>query len=194
MPDPDARIEVEDTRVLEAFRNPTRVRLLRLLRDSYTVKGLAQRLDVPPTRLYHHVNLLDEVGLVEVVETRKVGAMIERVYQRSAGNFTLSERLVSSADDVAELASLGAAIVVDPARVDAEIGLTQHFKQIRDGQPTEFIGDLLREVACLTPEQVEVVREKLAELTELITTMDTETEGGADYGFTFVFFPIGAAR
>ena len=73
MPDPDARIEVEDTRVLEAFRNPTRVRLLRLLRDPYTVKGLAQRLDVPPTRLYHHVNVLEEVGLIEVVETRPAG-------------------------------------------------------------------------------------------------------------------------
>jgi len=44
-----------------------------------TARDLAQNLDVPVTRLYYHLNLLLEVGVIEVVETRKSGAMLQRL-------------------------------------------------------------------------------------------------------------------
>jgi len=190
MIDPNAVLEIEDPRVLEAFRNPMRVRLLRLLKDPLSVKELAALLEVPTTRLYHHVNLLLDVGVIEPVETRKVGAMIEKVYQRNAGNFRPGLRLLDQGLDPLELASLGVSVVLDPARLDAESALSAHFAKLRAGAdggiPT---GDLAREVVSLAPDKIEVVRERIAELLTFIAQLDTRNEG-TEYAFTFAFFPV----
>ena len=87
---------VEDIEVFEVLNNPLRLRILRLMMQPITVREIAEGLDVPATRLYYHVNLLEEAGIVSVVDTRKAGAMLQKVYLAKARGFKPSPALVRS--------------------------------------------------------------------------------------------------
>ena len=69
---------IDDVATLKAMADPTRAAILELLTEPRSVTELARTLDVPRTRLYHHVELLREKGLVEQVDERRVGALTER--------------------------------------------------------------------------------------------------------------------
>jgi DNA-binding transcriptional ArsR family regulator len=73
-------LEIDDIEVFEVLNNPVRVRILRQLMEPKSVKGVAESLNMPPTRLYYHFNLMEEAGIIFVVETRKAGAMMQRLY------------------------------------------------------------------------------------------------------------------
>ena len=98
--------ELERVEPLGNFGNATRGLLVRHLREPHTVAELAELLDVPVTRLYHHVKRLEHDGLIRTVATRRVGVVTERRYQTVARRFTVSRDLVANADG----ATLGRAI------------------------------------------------------------------------------------
>src|SRR5688500_12780964 len=75
---PHSLERLEQVRVLA---HPLRFRLLELFAETpRTPKQAAERLGVPPTRLYHHVAALERVGLVRVKETRKNRGAVEKHY------------------------------------------------------------------------------------------------------------------
>jgi len=70
---------------LKALGDPLRQLILDLvLERSMTVTELAERVQRPRGSVAHHVDLLLEVGLLQVTRTRKVRAMDERFYGRTA--------------------------------------------------------------------------------------------------------------
>ena len=69
----------------KAFAHPLRQDLLARLDQPRSVTALASELGVSPARLYHHVKVLEEVGLIEVAGTRRVRSNDERLYARVAG-------------------------------------------------------------------------------------------------------------
>jgi DNA-binding transcriptional ArsR family regulator len=190
MPRTDEVFEIEDVRIFEVLNSPVRLRILRCLEEPRSVKDIATRLGVPPTRLYYHVNMLADAGIVEVVETRKVGAMVEKLYLRKAGNFRPSPRLVEQGHDPADLARIGASLVLDGARVDTETALRSHFeRQVRGEGPDELKGTLGRTIAYLEPEDIRRVEEALGRLGDLLAELDRK-EGGTEFGLTYAFFPV----
>lgn len=72
--------EFDDLATMDALENPIRLKLLDAFRRPATAKEAADALDVPVTRLYHHINQMLEHGLLLVVEERPKGAMTERVF------------------------------------------------------------------------------------------------------------------
>jgi hypothetical protein len=72
-------------------------------------------MDVPVTRLYHHVNKLESAGLLRVVATRRVGAVIERRYQGTARSFRLAPHLYTELDGRELATAMGA--VFDVAKL-----------------------------------------------------------------------------
>ena len=191
MSGPGEIFEIEDIRTFEVLNSPIRLRILRNLEKPRAVKEVASRLGVPPTRLYYHVNMLNDVGIIEVAETRKVGAMIEKLYRRKADSFRPSPRLVEQGHDPADLARIGAAVVLDGARVDTEIGLRRHFERLIRGEATigDLEGALGRTIAYLEPEGVARVEEALDRLIDLLEELDRQ-EVGREYGLSFAFFPV----
>lgn len=70
---------------LKALGDPLRHLILDLvLERSMSVTELAERVRRPKGTVAHHVDLLHEVGLLQVTRTRKVRAMEERFYGRTA--------------------------------------------------------------------------------------------------------------
>ncbi len=176
--------EIDDVRVLEALNNPTRLRILYQLMESSTVRELAQRLEVPVTRLYYHLNLMQELGVLEVVETRKRGALLERVYRTVATNFVPAQDLVEKAEDKDRVISAGVGVVLDGARLDAVAGLLGHFERPGD-EPTGTLG------RCVVPMSEENALKFAARIGEMVEEMKLlEDKDGEEYAFSFVFFPM----
>jgi len=85
---------------LRALGDPLRLRLIETLaqRDA-SVAELARAVRVPVTRLYHHVDLLLEAGLIEVVgRVRRRGAE-QRRFRAVARSFTLDRGLLTPTGD-----------------------------------------------------------------------------------------------
>ena len=79
MDDPLGVVTITSLAEIEALSSPVRIRILRHADRPISVGELAERLGVPTTRLYYHVNLLAEVGLLVQVDERRSGARIEKV-------------------------------------------------------------------------------------------------------------------
>ena len=83
---------------LKALADPLRLRFLILLADGpSTVKEAAEALEVPPTRLYYHVKVLERHGLIHVAGRRMVSGIEERTYGTRAKSWTMAPSLAASA-------------------------------------------------------------------------------------------------
>ncbi len=81
---------------LKAFADPLRFKILEeLIGAELPITGLAQALNVPPTRLYHHVDLLLEAGLVHVARQVRRRGVEERVFRAVARQYTLAGNLLA---------------------------------------------------------------------------------------------------
>jgi len=70
---------------LKALADPTRTTILDLvLERAATTTELAEALGKPKGTVDHHLKVLEKAGLVKVVRTRKVRAMTERFWGRTA--------------------------------------------------------------------------------------------------------------
>jgi DNA-binding transcriptional ArsR family regulator len=84
---PDTMI-VSDPKQLRAMADPFRVQLVQLMRDqARSTQQLSEELSVPKGTVGHHLKVLESAGLIRVVRTRKVRAMTEKFYGRSARLF-----------------------------------------------------------------------------------------------------------
>src|SRR5213592_844386 len=82
------RIVVTAPEELRALADPLRATILDLLLErAATVAELAAAVQRPKSTVAHHVNVLVEAGMLRVVRTRRVRAIDERYYGRTARVF-----------------------------------------------------------------------------------------------------------
>jgi DNA-binding transcriptional ArsR family regulator len=185
-------MEVEDIEVFEVLNNPLRTRIMRQLVEPNPIRAVADALKVPPTRLYYHFDLLEEAGVIRVVETRKVGAMLQKVYQTTARSFRPSAKLTEGDHSPSELAKITTGVILDGARLDAEEGLRRHFEAVAGGaDPKEARprGSLGRSLAFFSKERAEEFAQKLEKLLEEEFDPD-RGEDGIEFAFSYTFFPV----
>src|SRR5512133_3518145 len=85
------RIALTAPSQVKAIGHPMRTTILGLLHErAATVSELAVALERPKSTVAHHVKVLTEAGLVRVVSTRRVRAIEERFYGRTARMFYVS--------------------------------------------------------------------------------------------------------
>jgi DNA-binding transcriptional ArsR family regulator len=73
---------------VKAIGHPLRTMILQLLHErAATVTELAEAVERPKSTVAHHVEVLTRNGLLKVVRTRKVRAIEERFYGRTARMF-----------------------------------------------------------------------------------------------------------
>jgi DNA-binding transcriptional ArsR family regulator len=85
---------VSSPREIRALVDPLRSTILDLLLErAVTVSELATAVDRPKSTVAHHVSVLLEAELVKVVRTRKVRAIEERFYGRTARIFYMGSPL-----------------------------------------------------------------------------------------------------
>lgn len=76
---------------VKAIGHPLRTMILQLLHErAATVTELAEAVERPKSTVAHHVEVLTRNGLLRVVRTRKVRAIEERFYGRTARMFRVA--------------------------------------------------------------------------------------------------------
>src|SRR5438067_8333457 len=82
------RLALTEPAQVKAISHPMRTTILALLHErAATVSELAVALERPKSTVAHHVKVLAGAGLVRVVRTRRVRAIDERFYGRTARMF-----------------------------------------------------------------------------------------------------------
>jgi len=100
---------------VSALSHPLRVRILNLLFDEpHTNSQLAEALGESRARLHFHVQALWKEGLINLVEERPKGGVIEKYYRAAARYYRLSPTLASGTPD----SERGAAVAWDVTRQD----------------------------------------------------------------------------
>ena len=103
LPDYDLadRIALTKPAQVKALSNQLRNTILGLLHErAATVSELAVAVDRPKSTVAHHVKVLTEAGLVHVVRTRRVRAIEERFYGRTARMFYVSIERSADREDL----------------------------------------------------------------------------------------------
>ena len=86
-------LETDDPAVLAALYDPIRYRIFRALERPCSIAELSDEVGRPANRLYYHVRLLAEAGLVRQVGTRPKGRHTERIYGRAAARIRFTGEL-----------------------------------------------------------------------------------------------------
>jgi DNA-binding transcriptional ArsR family regulator len=181
---------ITDLAALRAVSDPLRTRILRELREEpRTTAQVAARLGEGTTKLHYHVSELERNGLVELVETRQKGNLIEKYYRAVAPFFRVDPRLFQEGPGALEAFYTSVTGMLDLAVVDLQ-------EAIRAGEVTPVeSGRAVRAVLHLrlAPEAVEEFRSRFAALVEELRER-SEPEAGGGVALTLLFVPLAAAE
>jgi DNA-binding transcriptional ArsR family regulator len=174
MPDLPLKRVINTEQQFKAISDPTRSRILGIIQNQpATAKQIASRLGATPGAIGHHLHVLEEAGLAQVVARRLVRGIVANYYTRTArifaydlpadvvGGAAVALDIVTAARD--ELAEALASEADDPYS-------DQSFPHIR-----------------LSPERALLYYERLKALVEDILQEQPDPDG-AVYGFLVAMF------
>ncbi len=184
-------LELTSAAQLATLTDGFRMRLMTSIRRRPgSAKELAARFDVPTTRLYHHLDLLEEHGFVRVVATRQSGARTERCYGTPPFR---SIRPAQSLVDGDDAGAFGAAL-----RAMAEVVGVSLEEAVRKGALRPMMADdehgrtvVSWSSVRLTPEEQERFAAEFADLVERVATAskantDADDDTGAESFTSYV--------
>ncbi|TMB85087.1 MAG: helix-turn-helix transcriptional regulator [Chloroflexi bacterium] len=87
---------IDDPRVAEISLDPMRTRLLAELAEPASAAMLAARVGLQRQKVNYHLKMLEQHGLVELVEERRKGNVTERLMRASAASFVISPAALAS--------------------------------------------------------------------------------------------------
>jgi len=156
---------------VKALGHPSRNRILGLLHErAATVTELATALERPKSTVAHHVKVLAEAGLVQVVRTRRVRAIEERFYGRTARMFYVAVEQSPEGEQMPRDFN------------DFEVAARESGEAFLDGKLWGFIRH-----ARISEEQASEFWERMAELVEEFDRLPRS--GSTMYGFAVGVYP-----
>jgi DNA-binding transcriptional ArsR family regulator len=185
---------IRDVETLRAISDATRMRILETMvqrrEPAWSVKELAASLELPPTRLYHHVELLLERDLIRPVERRVVSGIIETRYGVVATSFQLDRSLFAAGSDegIAVLHETLRA-VFDTARSELELAIRLGSIDASADAPPDRRLLLSRGLTKLSPTRATELRERLAALLEEYGDDDVAGDAIA-WGLVVALYPM----
>jgi len=181
----DREILIDDLEGFRVIDNPLRQRILHICRNPKSVREIAETLGVPVTRLYYHINMLEEGGFLEVSEVRKAGAQLERIYQSLTGTVRPSPGFVENVGDAKKAAHVLAGVLFDITRVEVETVLEKQLTGI------EGTGTVARSMGQMPLDLAEEFTKRIEALTEEMREVSREHNGGDApvFSFTYAFVP-----
>jgi len=165
------RIALTRAAQVKAISHPLRTTILGLLHErAASVSELAAALGRPKSTVAHHVKVLAEAGLVRVVRTRRVRAIEERFYGRTARMFYVGVERSAEGDDLPRDFN------------DFEVAARESSEAYRDGKLWGFIRH-----ARISEAQASEFWERMA---ELVAEFDRLPRSGKTvYGFAVGVYP-----
>src|SRR6185437_9516112 len=192
---PEDFFTISDLETLKVVTDPLRLNIVNLLRgEPRTAKELAKALHLSQTKLYYHIGLLEQHGLIRVVETRLVSGILEKQYQATAYKLSVDRRLFSPAPTSPagyEGLEVFLSAVLDYTHSDMMRSVRSGLAQFSDAAPTEHRLHVGRRWFWLTPEEARAFLERLEALDNEFARLhgDAPAEGTQLYEFLMGFYP-----
>ena len=97
IPQPDAERTIHSLETLKVYFDPVRAQIMQEVANTpRTVQQIAEALEVPFTRLYYHIKMLEKHGLIRMVDSKQMpGAIEEKYYQVAARTFFVDRKLLT---------------------------------------------------------------------------------------------------
>lgn len=89
---------LSDLEQVKILADPLRVKLLGCFAQERTTKQVAELLGEKSTKLYHHVEVLEKVGLIRLARTRQNRGTLEKYFLAVARTFRVAPDLFPDAD------------------------------------------------------------------------------------------------
>ena len=159
-----------------------------------TVKQVAGRMGLAPNKLYYHVNMLEEHGLIRVVETRTVGNMIEKVYHNVADQYDIDHKLLAfSTHDGQENVTQVMTTTLDATREELLRSLEVRRYELDHGaEPHPRAAMVTRCTSRIPEEYVDSFTKRLKALFHEFGNADVdpaEDDTAQGYALTVAFYP-----
>lgn len=161
-----------------------------LVAEPRTASELAELMNCPTTRLYHHLKLLEKAGLIIVVAERLVSGIVERRYRAIARRLRLDRRVFGVDDpDQQQLSSI-LDYVFDRARDEIERSAAAGRIDLAQQPPDAKALVCYRHVLKLTPDQRDRMLQQLRELyVEYERLSAKPAADGEFYGMVIAGYP-----
>ena len=185
---------IEDVDALKMIADPIRLQIMRNLDKPRTVKDLAERLNIPATKLYYHVNQLEKHNIIRVVATRIVSGIIEKHYQVTAKSYRVSKSLLKATKDSDEQLEVLLSAIFDTAKAEmkqsVKAGLLLIDEAVKEPRRDGIIwhGNL-----NLTPEKFAELNGRIQSLLQEFDRAAHDDDVEADkapYGLVITFYPV----
>ena len=185
---------IDDLETLKVVSDPFRVQILEVLvHEPQTVNQVAEKMGVPSSKLYYHINLLEKHNLIQVVDTTIHGNIIEKHYWITALDIRLDQSLCcfgtpEEQDNVTTLM----VVPIEATREDIVRSLDARRFALDQGaeeHPRQVV--IYREVAFLSDEQANELVEKIKALTKEFEAASKQEsgEGVQTHALTIAFYP-----
>lgn len=186
---------IEDLETLRTFADPLRAQVYEiLLQAPASVRQVGERLGLAPSRLYYHINLMEKLGLIRVVETRMVANMVEKAYRSAAYKLDVSNDLLDFGSDSGQQAIHGLITSgLEATRDDLLRSLQARQVALEQGaEPISRNLMVTRTTARIPDAQADAFRSRLQALIAEFDEADQTQEGGEglqDYALLVAFYP-----
>jgi DNA-binding transcriptional ArsR family regulator len=187
--------QISNLDTLKVVADPLRSQMLEVLtNEALTVREVAEKLGLSPSKLYYHINLLEKHGLIQVVETRLVANMIEKLYRAAARNLEVDPALFNySTDEGKENINSVLVTLIDATRDDLQRSLQARYFALEQGAEAHPRRVLINRVMSRVPdERAEEFQDRLAALMQEFAAADNERAApGAlqPYALTIALYP-----
>jgi DNA-binding transcriptional ArsR family regulator len=175
---------------IKAMAHPLRMQLLEAFSHKpMTTKQVAELLVERPTKLYHHVDTLERVGLIKLVRTKKKRGTVEKYYQTVARTFSVDRRLFKLKSQ-AHAAHSGMQEVITGIFEDTLSEIHENLAERLSEPKTE------NDPIIVSRSRIRVTQAEIAGLDEEIRALLKKLEtgkhkpGALDYGFTLALYPV----
>ena len=191
---------IEDLETLRALSDPLRMQIYEILvAEPASVRQIADRLGMGASRLYYHINSMEKLGLLRVVETRMVSNMVEKLYRAVAYRLDVAPNLLHFGSDEGTSTVLDMlATHLDATREDLVRSLHVRQQDLAQGAAPRQRNVLVnRTIARIPDARAEEFSSRLVALIEEFTASDTpaaktppgEGETYQNYALTVAFYP-----
>ena len=125
--EPMPEMKITDLETIRVMSDPLRLRILQAMAadvaEPWTVKRLGAKVELPATKLYYHVNLLEKHGLIRVTGTAIVSGIVESRYAIAARRFDVDRSVFATSTDAGDALTGLINTIFDSSRDEVLAGL-----------------------------------------------------------------------
>jgi DNA-binding transcriptional ArsR family regulator len=185
---------LKDLEQVKVFAHPLRARLVEAFADKpRTAKQVAEIIGQSPTKLYHHVEALERVGLIKLVKTKKKRGTLEKYYRTVAKRFSVDSSLFEMKSNKKEMLGNYRAMFANMLEnTMREVNESISEKLISPGK-REAEAIIARKHIRTTRANMQKLQKKIHKLLDELAVTE-EKKGEVEYRLMIALYPLAKKR